>query len=63
MEKTLTRTATAMDLKVGILLFDSEGYPFMIIRKYDEGVWEGRGNSGDKVILESEAHFYKVKIS
>lgn len=31
-----------------------------VLRKYDEGIWEVRGESGEKVLFESELHFYHI---
>lgn len=60
MNKNL-RTATKEDFKVGTTLIMSEGWEFTIMRKYDDGIWEARGNSGDKCVFENEAHTYKVE--
>ena len=57
---TNLRVATVSDFKVGTILITSEGWEFRIMRKYDEGVWEARGVSGDKVVFENEARHYKV---
>lgn len=61
MTKSNIKTATKDDLKAGTLLITSEGYIFTIIRKYDQGIWEARGNSGDKCIFEKEATNYKIQ--
>ncbi len=57
------RTATIEDFKIGTTLITSEGYGFTLIAKYDDGIWEGRGTSGQgvKCIFEHEAKYYKVK--
>jgi len=31
-----------------------------ILRKYDEGIWEKRGRSGDTTLFESEFKFWEV---
>lgn len=56
------RTANANDFKIGVTLITSEGYGFTITSKYDDGIWEARGTSGqgEKCIFEDEARFYKV---
>lgn len=55
------RQATLKDFKQGTTLYTSEGYHFTLLRKYADGIWEARGERGDKCIFEGEAHCYKVK--
>ena len=57
---TTLRIATQKDFKVGATLITSEGYTFTITSHYAEGVWEARGQSGSKCVMEDEARFYKV---
>lgn len=58
--KTL-RTATKADFKVGTtLIAKSGGWEFTIVREYDNGVWEARGESGLKCVYVGEAHIYSV---
>ena len=56
----ITRKATKDDFKVGSKLITSEGFTFTLINKYDKGIWEARGISGDKCIFEDEAMYYKI---
>ena len=50
------RIATIEDFKVGTKLISSEGYEFILISKYADGIWESRKT----VHFENEAKFYKV---
>jgi len=52
------RTATAEDFKVGARLISSEGFEFVLVNKYDDGVWECR----KRTHMTSEAKFYKVAL-
>lgn len=60
---TNLKTATAEDFKKGSILIDSEGYEFIVLSKYDTGIWEAKSinGRGSKVIFENEARFYKIK--
>ena len=57
---TNRRIATVSDFKVGATLYTSENFPFTIMEKYDEGIWESRGLRGGNCIFENEARFYTV---
>lgn len=52
------RTATAEDFKIGARLVSSEGFEFVLVKKYDEGVWECR----KRTHMENEARFYRVYV-
>lgn len=60
---TNVKTATAADFKTGSILKDSAGYEFIIMNKYDTGIWEAKSinGRGTKVMFENEARFYTVK--
>jgi len=52
-----------MKLKVGLRI-KNKAHPewgsFCILRKYGLGIWEMRGDAGDRVIFEDEANFWEV---
>lgn len=43
----------------GLSIRDTSGNEFTLTSKVAEGIWEGRGLSGDKIIFESEAKYYE----
>lgn len=56
------KTASKQDFKIGAkLVCKTEGWEFTILRNYDDGVWEARGEAGDKCVFECEASCYYVK--
>lgn len=57
------KTATAADFKTGSILKDPEGYEFIIMNKYDNGIWEAKSinGRGSIVMFENEARFYTTK--
>jgi len=55
---TNLRTATSSDFKVGTKLISSEGFEFILVNKYAEGVFECR----KRTHMASEARFYKVSV-
>lgn len=57
-DKTM-REATKKDFFAGNTLFNQYG-GWTIKNHYTQGVWEARGDSGDKCIFEREAKFYTV---
>jgi len=52
------RTATANDFKVGARLISSEGFEFVLVNEYADGVFECR----KRTHMTSEARFYKIAI-
>lgn len=54
------RTATREDFKVGNTLHDKHG-SYTITKKYDDEVWEARGERGEKCLFEIEADCYQVE--
>lgn len=62
--KTMTtRQATQKDFAQGTHLIDTAGNSFCILGKYAPGIWEVRGERGDKCVFEGEAKFYQVATS
>ena len=33
---------------------------FRVLKKYDSGIWEIRGESGDRILMENEINFWRV---
>jgi hypothetical protein len=62
----LMRQAEKNDFKAGAYLYDSEANEFIVRDKYDDGIfnvdcYSGTRHVGKKVLLSSEASFYKVE--
>lgn len=54
--------ATKENFKVGATLLCREyGHKFTILRNLQDGIWEARGDSGDKCVFECEASCYYIK--
>lgn len=54
---------TQKNMKENILIINKqhpEWGAWGVLRKYDTGIWEIRGNSGDRVLFESEFRFWVV---
>ena len=32
---------------------------WIVLKKYEAGIWEIRGKAGDRILLEDEAHFWE----
>lgn len=47
------------------LLITNKQHPewgsWRVLGKYDKGIWEIRGKSGDRVLMEDEFHFWEIK--
>jgi len=62
-----TRIATKEDFKVGAVLYcGADGFRFVLKNKCNHGanygIWEARGEGGDKCVYESEAEGYVVEL-
>ena len=57
------RTLLASDLAPNLLIICTdhpEWGTWRVLRKYDDGIWEIRGERGDRVLMEDEAHFWSL---
>ncbi len=56
-------TLTVYNIKENLIIAskdDPEWGTFRVLNKYDDGIWEIRGDSGDRTLFHTEFKYWKI---